>query len=97
MSRPHLFGEVRTVGSLTAHLDKPRKAAIAGHVYCYRRACQVELDDPLNMWFNDSTRQWYCQKCAIMINQWNPGLCKRLQHPSLALVIDEKAGEELTN
>ena len=42
---------------------------------CNRSACQKEGA----LWFNYSTRQWYCAACARKINKYNPGLCELIE------------------
>ena len=45
---------------------KPDKGQLNGS--CNREACQK----PGAVWFNRSTRQYYCPTCAHEINRWNP-------------------------
>jgi hypothetical protein len=42
------------------------------------------------MWWNSSTLAFYCQKCALMINEGNPGLLKRRLPDDVAEMIEEK-------
>lgn len=39
---------------------------------CNRIACQKEHNV---IFYNNSTRKYYCNTCAMMINSYNPGLC----------------------
>lgn len=41
---------------------------------CARSDCRK----PLALWWNSSTRKYYCQSCAFKINDFNPGLCMKL-------------------
>jgi hypothetical protein len=42
-----------------------------GELPCNRTACQK----PGAVWWNTSTRAYYCTDCAKAINEHNPGLC----------------------
>jgi hypothetical protein len=42
------------------------------------------------MWWNSSTLAFYCQKCALMINEGCPGLLKRRLPDDVAEMIEEK-------
>lgn len=54
---------------------------------CNRTACQA----PNAMWFNHSTRAYYCQWCARLINDAcrNDDFVKGLGHPLLTLDLPE--------
>lgn len=39
---------------------------------CARNACQR----PGATFWNSSTRDWYCRRCALAINEHAPGLCQ---------------------
>lgn len=39
---------------------------------CARKTCQILI---ARVWWNPSTRNWYCRECALRINEFNPGLC----------------------
>ena len=49
--------------------DAPDKGKENGS--CNRKACQR----PGAVFFNTSTRAWYCAPCAHKINNASPGLC----------------------
>ena len=50
--------------------DAQRAAGLP--VECGREACHVRTSAP---WTNKGTPLLYCQRCALTINQYNPGLC----------------------
>lgn len=78
-------------------LEQPVAVIPAGVFCCHRFVCRRPIADWLNTWWNHSTEQWYCQKCAILINDSYPGLLVRRLHPDVAALIDEKAGPELSS
>lgn len=42
---------------------------------CNRTVCKK----PNALWWNTSTRRYYCEDCARRINLHNPGLCIKLK------------------
>lgn len=87
-----MFGAAMQGPSLRALLGQPIAVVPAGQLVCNRSACRRPLDNPHNMWWNFSTQKWYCQKCALLINEGCPGLLVRRHHANVAALIDEKAG-----
>lgn len=85
-----MFGAATTGQSIRAILAQPIQVKPHQWSLCNRSACQRPLDDILNMWWNASTLAFYCQKCAIMINEYNPGLLKRRLPDDVAEMIEEK-------
>jgi len=48
---------------------------------CNRTACQ----EPHAVWFNESTRAWYCLNCAVMIQRHANDYAKQCQEPPLIM------------
>lgn len=58
------------IGEPTAHLPfRTDKGHFDGA--CNRRACQRPITG--NSWFNRFTSAYYCESCALRINEENPG------------------------
>jgi hypothetical protein len=46
---------------------------------CYRKVC----DEGNAIYYNSSTRKFYCKDCARWINEFNPGLCQKEIHKDI--------------
>ena len=55
---------------------------------CGRTACRVPLKDE-KVFFNRSTRGYYCERCAIMLNRANREDAMRLYGGPLCVPVDE--------
>jgi len=56
--------------------DRETKARglVKGETACNRRACQAPLTIG-ERWWNTSTRAYYCERCAMRINEMPPICC----------------------
>jgi hypothetical protein len=66
-----LFQEKMTgLPAVVQAIDKAEGKNGNGPIHCHRKICQKRVRKERAYW-NTSTREWYCESCAILINTEN--------------------------